>query len=166
MIRWSFLLALVAVMSCGVRETTTRMDLKNNNATCVSREQLIERIGQAVISGETASLRTLTASADDLLLLQGEGPAAWKSENRAALTRQMADDVVTAINRFRTDMKPSRVVRSTAGELREHSPIENIAPSADQVRAAQIIFDTPAGEKSLTIGVLVRVDRCWKILYI
>jgi len=156
---------LATVMSCGVRDTTTRT-FKNNSATCVSREQLIERIGQAVISGETASLRALTASADDLLLLQGEGQTTSNSENRTALTRQMAGDVVTAINRFRTDVKPSRVVRSTVGELREHSPIENIAPAADQIRDAQIIFDTPAGEKSLTIGVLVRVDRCWKILYI
>jgi hypothetical protein len=78
----------------------------------------------------------------------------------------MADDAVRAVGRFRSDAKPSNIVRATAGEFREHAPIENVASAADQVRDAQIVFDTPLGERSLTIGMLVRVGHCWKILYI
>ena len=37
-------------------------------------------------------------------------------------------------------------------------------PDAEPAHA-EIIFDTSAGVKTLIIGVLVRIDRCWKILY-
>jgi len=161
----AYLLTFLALLSCGrLSDAMTRMS-GSQSATCASREQIIDTIGKAAISGETDSLRALTATADDLVRLQNEHGTPNK-ENRTALTRQMADDVVNAVKRFRTDSKPSRVMRTAAGEFREHAPIENIAPEADQVRDVRIVFETPGGEKSLTIGVLVRVGRCWKILYV
>lgn len=131
----------------------------------MSREGVLAAIGEAVTSGNVEPLRKVTATADDLLKLQGTPPRK-ETGNHVALTRQMSDDVVAAVKKFRQETRATRMERTIAGEYREHAPIENVVAAADQVRDAQIVFATPAGDRPFSVGVLILVDRCWKILYV